>query len=83
MKGFIWVFVIGLAVCNAERKCGMTPTTVSGLKAPRRICSGDLIFYDNFRELDFEKWKHENTLSGGGVSKLYYLLLLFKMKQFC
>lgn len=66
MKGFIWVFVIGLAVCNAERKCGMTPTTVSGLKAPRRICSGDLIFYDNFRELDFEKWKHENTLSGGG-----------------
>ena len=27
-----------------------------------------LIFEDNFDSLDFNKWKHEITLGGGGVS---------------
>lgn len=30
------------------------------------ICSGDLIFEDNFDYFDFKKWEHENTLGGGG-----------------
>lgn len=30
------------------------------------FCSGDLIFEDNFDELDVQKWEHEQTLAGGG-----------------
>ena len=28
--------------------------------------SGELIFEDNFDKLDFDKWEHEITMSGGG-----------------
>lgn len=28
--------------------------------------SGELIFEDNFDTLDFDKWEHEITMSGGG-----------------
>ena len=28
--------------------------------------SGKLVFEDNFDRLDFKKWKHDITLSGGG-----------------
>lgn len=35
-----------------------------------RICSGQLIFEDNFRRLDRTVWQHENSLGGGGVSIL-------------
>lgn len=35
-----------------------------------------MIFEDNFDYLDFEKWQHENTLAGGGVSILTDLKLL-------
>lgn len=46
-------------------------TTASGTHAPKtQICSGDLIFEDNFDELDLQKWNHEQTLGGGGVNKL-------------
>ena len=27
---------------------------------------GELIFEDNFDKLDFDKWEHEITMSGGG-----------------
>ncbi|MDR5297234.1 hypothetical protein RHP02_25800, partial [Salmonella enterica subsp. enterica serovar Typhimurium] len=37
-----------------------------GTKAPAEICSGDLIFDDEFDILDFEKWNHEKTAAGGG-----------------
>jgi hypothetical protein len=46
-----------------------SPTTASGTHAPTgQICSGDLIFEDEFDELDMQKWNHESTLGGGGVS---------------
>uniref|UniRef100_A0A6P7H3C0 Beta-1,3-glucan-binding protein-like n=1 Tax=Diabrotica virgifera virgifera TaxID=50390 RepID=A0A6P7H3C0_DIAVI len=43
-------------------------TTASGLHAPKNksLCSGQLIFEDNFNFLDTSKWHHEQTLSGGG-----------------
>ncbi|XP_072397174.1 beta-1,3-glucan-binding protein-like [Diabrotica undecimpunctata] len=43
-------------------------TTASGLHAPKNssICSGQLIFEDNFNWLDLSKWHHEQTLTGGG-----------------
>lgn len=49
-------------------RCTPSVTTVSGTHAPVTVCSGALIFADDFEEFDLEKWQHENTLSGGGVS---------------
>lgn len=47
----------------------ISPTTASGKVAPiGPFCSGQLLFEDNFNELDFDVWQHENTLAGGGVS---------------
>ena len=44
-------------------------TTSSGSKAkPGLYCPGELIFEDNFDELNFDTWNHELTLAGGGVS---------------
>ncbi|XP_037961545.2 beta-1,3-glucan-binding protein [Plutella xylostella] len=47
-------------------RCTPSVTTVSGTHAPVTVCSGALIFADDFEEFDLEKWQHENTLSGGG-----------------
>lgn len=61
--------VAALAVAKeAAAQCQPSPTTASGTHAPGTICSGDLIFQDEFDFLDFKKWQHENTLTGGGVS---------------
>lgn len=75
-----WVLVIAVTLLGTaaaapgkEAACDPSVTTVSGSHAPATVCSGALIFADDFDELDFEKWQHENTLAGGGVS---YLLVL-------
>ncbi|XP_058821628.1 beta-1,3-glucan-binding protein-like [Topomyia yanbarensis] len=64
------LFACLLALVLAEEgtpKCTPSVTTASGTRAPTgTICSGDLIFEDNFNFLDFEKWEHESTLAGGG-----------------
>lgn len=64
------VLLLAFAVSIAQVKgdCS-TPsvTTVSGTHAPTgKICPGDLIFEDNFDDLDLKKWQHEQTLGGGG-----------------
>lgn len=59
---------IALSATVREPRCDESPTVVSGSKAPESICSGDLIFQDEFDFLDFKKWQHESTLAGGGVS---------------
>ncbi|CAH1367168.1 unnamed protein product [Tenebrio molitor] len=54
-------------VHQCRSQCNPSATTVSGTHAPTgQICSGDLIFEDNFDELDMQKWQHESTLAGGG-----------------
>lgn len=55
------------AFVNAE-DCRPSITTAGGFAAPTRICSGSLIFDENFDTLDKNKWKPEVTLLGGGVS---------------
>lgn len=52
---------------NAE-DCKPSITTASGSFAPQKICSGQLIFDENFDKLDKQKWKPEVTFLGGGVS---------------
>ncbi|CRK95822.1 CLUMA_CG009274, isoform A [Clunio marinus] len=54
------------AAVGLASACTPTVTTASGTNAPSNFCSGDLIFEDNFNTLDQQKWRHENTLAGGG-----------------
>lgn len=61
------VSVLVLVAVQTSTACLASQTTVSGTHAPTgTICSGDLIFEDNFDRLDFQKWQHESTLGGGG-----------------
>lgn len=64
------VVVGALVVASFGEACTPSVTTVSGTHAPSVVCSGQLIFTDDFNSLDVEKWQHENTLAGGGVSML-------------
>lgn len=65
----MWLLLtVVLALASLGAACRPSPTTVSGTHAPNVVCSGELIFSDDFNEFDLEKWQHENTLAGGGVS---------------
>lgn len=65
----MWSVLVGVvALATLSAGCKPSVTTVSGSHAPATVCSGALIFTDDFEELDLEKWQHENTLAGGGVS---------------
>lgn len=78
----MWLLLLGaLSVVSASRACTPSITTVSGTHAPVTVCSGTLIFADDFEEFDLEKWQHENTLAGGGVSIIQLFLLYTKIKQ--
>lgn len=67
-KMLIWIAFFVYSILGANAQCPSI-TTVSGSAAPTgQICSGDLIFQDEFDSLDLGKWQIENTLSGGNVS---------------
>lgn len=67
-RAVIFAVICGLAT-GAEKKCTPSVTTTSGSFAPTgTICPGDIIFQEEFDALNFQKWQHENTLGGGGVS---------------
>ena len=55
------LFLLSFASLNDA--CAPSLTTVSGSKAPKSFCSGDLIFEDNFDTFDLKKWRHENTMA--------------------
>lgn len=63
MKSFA---LIGLIACIASVASQCTETTSSGTHSPSGYCAGDLIFEDNFNDLDRNRWRHEITLAGGG-----------------
>lgn len=56
---------------DSKLKCEPSLTSISGLHgttAPGTpLCSGDLVFEDNFDILDFETWEHEITMASGAV----------------
>ncbi|KDR21213.1 beta-1,3-glucan-binding protein-like [Zootermopsis nevadensis] len=54
------------AVATDASACGTSITTASGTKAPSQICSGELIFNEEFDTFDFQTWNHEKTAAGGG-----------------
>ncbi|XP_055607290.1 beta-1,3-glucan-binding protein-like [Uranotaenia lowii] len=50
-------------------------TTATGSFVDRKaFCPGELIFEDNFDELNMDKWQHEHTLGGGGNGEFQYYL---------
>lgn len=65
MKALICV-IIFCVYLNFAAACNPSATTVSGTHAPGNVCSGQLVFEENFNTLDQSKWRHEVTMSGGG-----------------
>jgi hypothetical protein len=62
------ILVCTIAAVSAQ--CVPSVTTAVGTKAPATICSGDLIFNEEFDTFDLSTWNHEKTASGGGVSDM-------------
>lgn len=53
---------------DKPNRCIRSETTASGSYAPKiRFCSGDLIFEEEFNDLDLDLWHHEITLNGDQV----------------
>lgn len=60
------ILIVFAVLARLSSACTPTVTTVSGTHAPATICSGDLIFEENFDTLNLSKWRHEVTMAGGG-----------------
>lgn len=61
----VFLYVTSLAIAD---DCKPSITTASGKAATRPICSGALIFEENFDTLDKTKWQPLVTFWDGGVS---------------
>lgn len=71
MAAIGWILTIGWCVglIFGKDQLEKSLTTASGTKAPNGpYNSGDLIFSDDFNDLDLKMWQHEITAGGGGVS---------------
>ena len=65
--GLIIFALISISSSYGQNECTQSETTAKGSKASAGpFCSGDLIFEENFNELDNSLWKHEITMGGGG-----------------
>jgi len=60
--------ILVCTIAAAAAQCTPSATTAIGTKAPATICSGDLIFNEEFDTFDLSTWNHEKTAAGGGVS---------------
>lgn len=73
------MFIVLVFKNNSWAKCHHCPnsiTTVSGSAVKLgEICQGQLLFEDDFNDLDENVWQHEITVGGGGVSLIIYLLI--------
>ena len=58
------VFLLGLIASPILAEPSITTSVQHGVRKTHE--SGELIFEDNFDFLDFDKWEHEITMSGGG-----------------
>lgn len=70
---------------DSKLKCEPSLTTISGLHgtaAPgTQLCSGDLVFEDNFDILDFETWEHEITMASGAVCRFKSFFRAFPLEE--
>ena len=58
-----------LLLCAAAAAAVSGELSVTTYNHGKTATSGELIFEDNFDELDLATWQHELTLWGGGVSR--------------
>lgn len=63
---FILLLSIASLASFVHGQCEPSITTAGGPMAPKEICSGQLIFEDNFQKLDLNKWRFDRTMWGGG-----------------
>lgn len=64
-----YILIVVVSRITANDICEESVTRASGIAAPPGpYCSGDLIFEDEFNQLNLQIWQHELTLGGGGVS---------------
>lgn len=71
------IFLSGLILVKA---CVPSVTTVKSLNSTESFCSGDLIFDDNFDDLNTTTWKHQHTLAGGGNWEVKMILIPVVLK---
>ncbi|KAF7274037.1 hypothetical protein GWI33_013278 [Rhynchophorus ferrugineus] len=75
MKVVIYLIGVSCLAYTVAGDCVASSTTVSGTAAPSgTLCSGQLIFEDNFNEFNLKTWQHEVTLGGGGNWEFQYYL---------
>lgn len=83
--GFLVIIELIKISESAVPQCKGSITTASGFHAPKgKICTGDLIFYDNFEKLDLSKWEHESTMTGGGVrifNTYHFQVTIYSLKS--
>jgi hypothetical protein len=68
MRSVLLLLCVAARASSGSAACVPSVTTASGHKAPGRICSGDLIFDEEFTSFDLRTWNHEKTAAGGEVS---------------
>jgi len=71
--------ILVCTIAAARAQCVPSVTTAVGTKAPATICSGDLIFNDDFNTFDLSTWNHERTAGGGGVSDMTFISPQFEV----
>lgn len=59
------IFIALLIIYPSSSGCKPSITTASGFSVSGEICSGNLIFEENFERLDKHKWRPEVTFEGG------------------
>lgn len=67
VTGYLLYFIQSLVAA-----CNPSATTVKGSFTPSTVCSGHLIFEENFDSLDQTKWWHEITLASGGNNEFQW-----------
>ena len=58
------VVTLLLSTNSIRGELSLTTSVQHGVRKTHEV--GELIFEDNFDTLDFDKWEHEITMSGGG-----------------
>ena len=70
LLAFISTFAVLMVWIYCSKPCRTSVTTVAGFAAPHIVCSGDLLFEENFNHLDRYKWNEAVAFSEQSVSRI-------------
>lgn len=65
--------VLSAALFISAEDCKPSITTASGPDAPKKICSGQLVYHEPFDDVNKTKWAPLVTFWDGGVRKSPFL----------